>query len=305
MSTPDWLHITPEVARAIAHGAPVVALESTVIAHGLPRPRNLQVGRDLEAQLRSAGVIPATIAVIAGRPTIGLDDDHLVKIATDESVEKLSTRELPVAVARGSTGATTVAATAHLASTAGIRLFATGGIGGVHRGLPLDISSDLLQLRDSSLIVICAGAKSILNLVATREALEALGVLVLGWRTSRFPGFYIPDGGATVDVRVDSAEEVAEIWSQLRRVGAGSSILLCVPIPDRYALDPKSLDQFVQIAFDRAAKAGVTGKALTPFLLETLAETTDGATLEANVALLRNNVEVAGEVALALSKRDG
>jgi pseudouridylate synthase len=295
------LRLSREVAQALDDGLPIVALESTVIAHGLPRPRNLELARDLEALLRSGGVTPATVAVVDGVPTIGLDEDSLVEIATGADVQKLSTRELPLAVARGRTGGTTVAATAFLSVRAGIQVFATGGIGGVHRGPLPDISADLLELRDSQLIVVCAGAKSILDLAATREALETLGVLVVGWRTDRFPGFYTRDGGVGVDVSVERAEEVADLYRAQRRMGAPGSLLLCAPVPEEQSLEVGVVEQWISAAVREAESLGIGGKAVTPFLLGRLAEASGGAALEANLALLKQNAQVAGAVAVALS----
>lgn len=301
---PGWLSPAAAVAGALAEGEPVLALESTVIAHGLPRPRNLEVALELEERTRLVGCTPATIAVIGGKPTVGLDRAQLAAIATG-GVAKLSTRELPLARARRIDGATTVAATARLAAECGIRVFATGGIGGVHRGLPPDVSADLLELRESALVVTCAGAKSILDLPATRELLETLGVLVLGWRTDRFPAFYTSDSGIGVDARVESAEEVAEIWRAHRELERPGAILLCVPIPEEHSLDPALVEGAIEGAMRTALSRGVTGKALTPFLLNALADSTSGATLEANVALLRNNVDVGARVAVKIAESDG
>ncbi|MEX2572330.1 MAG: pseudouridine-5'-phosphate glycosidase [Gemmatimonadota bacterium] len=300
---PDWLSVSDEVSDALARGAPIVALESTVIAHGLPRPRNLEVARDLEAEVRHGGATPATVAVLDGVPTIGLDIAALERIGGAGEVEKLSTRDLPLAMAGRWTGATTVAATAHLAARAGVQVFATGGIGGVHRGLPPDVSADLTELQRTRMLVVCAGAKSILDLPATREILETLGVLVIGWGTDRFPAFYTADGGATVDSRVDSAAEVAEIWRAHRRIEAPGSVLLCAPVPPDHGLPAHQVEAAVDGALQRASAEGVGGKALTPFLLASVAEVTGGASLDANVALLHNNVRIAAAVAVALEAK--
>jgi pseudouridylate synthase len=298
----EWIRWLPEVREAVEAGRPVVALESTVIAHGLPRPRNLEVGRRLEEEIRGGGALAATIAVMDGVPTVGLAPEQLERIASADGVAKLSTRDLPVAMSRRQTGATTVAATAHLARRAGIEVFATGGIGGVHRGEPLDVSADLTELQRTRIIVVCSGAKSILDLPATREALETLGVLVLGWRTDAFPAFYTTGGDLPVDARVDDADEVAEIWGVHRESGAPGAVLLCVPVPIDQALPASELDDVTERALQAAADAGVTGKALTPFLLAEIARATDGASLDANVALLRNNASVAAMVAEGIAR---
>lgn len=297
------LKVSEEVRDALASGYPVVALESTVIAHGLPRPRNLEAARVLEDTARAGGAVPATIAVIDGTAHIGLGQADLERLATQDGIEKLSTRELPVAIARGSTGATTVAATSFLAHRAGIHVFATGGIGGVHRGELPDISPDLDQLARARIVVVCAGAKSILDLPATREVLESRGVLVLGWRTSEFPTFYSRESSLQVDARVDDAEEVAAIWRAGDAAGIGSSILLCAPIPVEAALPAERIDTAIADALAGAERDNIHGKAITPYLLRTLAEATRGESIAANLALLRNNVAVAAAVAGRIAAR--
>jgi pseudouridine-5'-phosphate glycosidase len=294
------IRIADEVRSALEGGGAVVALESTVLAHGLPHPRNLEVGRALEEEVRAGGAVPATIAVLAGLPAVGLSAAEMEEIGTRPGVLKLSTRDLPVALARGSHGATTVAATMWLASRAGIRVFATGGIGGVHRGEPRDASADLTELGRTPLIVVCAGAKAILDLAATREALETAGVLVAGWGTDELPAFYSRESGLGVDVRVDGAEEVAALWRAHRDLGAPGAILLCVPPPDAAALPAADVRNEIERALERAEREGVRGKEITPFLLREVARLTEGRSLEANVALLRNNAAVAARVAAAL-----
>lgn len=281
-----------------------MALESTVLAHGLPRPRNLEVGRELEATMRSAGAVPATVAVVDGEPRVGLTPAELERIATEPGLAKLSTREIPIAIARRRTGATTVAATAFLAARAGVRVFATGGIGGVHRGSPLDVSADLTELARTPIIVVCAGAKAILDLPATREMLETLSVPVVGWRCDEFPGFYSRETGLAVDVTVERAEEVAAIWQAREDAGIPGGLLLCAPVPQADELPAERVAAAIDEAIARARSEGVRGKDLTPFLLRELATSTGGATLAANVALLRNNAAVAAEVAVALAVRD-
>jgi len=293
--------VSPEVRAALEGGLPVVALESTVLAHGLPRPRNLEVGLSLEADVRAGGATPATVGVVGGAPKVGLSGAEVERMATADGVLKLSTRDLPVAVARGADGATTVAATMWLAGEAGVKVFATGGIGGVHRGDGSDVSADLTELGRTPMVVVCAGAKAILDLPATREALETAGVLVAGWRTSEFPAFYSAESGLPVDVRVDSPEEVAAIWRAHRALGAPGALLLCVPPPAESALDAAEVNASILRALAHAQEEGVRGKEVTPFLLRAVAKETGGGSLEANVALLRSNARVAAEVASALA----
>jgi pseudouridine-5'-phosphate glycosidase len=297
------LRISDEVRAALAAGEPVVALESTVLAHGLPRPRNLEVGRALEDEIRSGGAVPATVAVLAGVPCVGLSAAEIEHVASADGVLKLSTRDLPVAVARGRDGATTVASTAWLAHRAGVRVFATGGIGGVHRGEPRDVSADLTELGRTPLVVVCAGAKSILDLPATREALETAGVLVLGWRTGEIPAFYARESGLEVDLRVEEAEEVAALWKARSRLGTPGALLLCVPPPEEAALPADAVRAAIEGALEEAEERGVRGKEVTPFLLGAVARLTGGRSLEANVALLRSNARVAARVAAALAGR--
>jgi pseudouridine-5'-phosphate glycosidase len=298
----DPHQLASSVREALTAGRPVVALESTVLAHGLPYPRNIEVGRALEQDVREGGAVPATIAVLAGEPRIGLGDAEIEHVATAPDVLKLSTRDLPVAVARGRDGATTVAATMWLASAAGIQVFATGGIGGVHRGSPLDASADLAELARTPMIVVCAGAKAILDLPATREALETAGVLVAGWRTDELPAFYSRESGLSVDVRVESAHEVADIWRAKRRLGAPGTLLLCVPPPAEAALPADVVAVEIERALEKAAGAGIRGKEVTPFLLAEVARITEGRSLATNVALLRNNARTAAAVAVALAR---
>lgn len=296
------LVLSEEVQDALRTGRAVVALESTVIAQGLPRPRNLEAAQSLEEVVRFHGVVPATIAVIEGVPRIGLSANELETLATRDDVHKLSTRDIPVCVARRLTGATTVAATSFLAARAGIPVFATGGIGGVHRGTPLDVSADLGQLARTRIVVVSAGAKSILDLPATRELLETLGILVLGFRTDRFPAFYSPDSGLAVDARADDAEEVASIWRAHLQAGIESGILLCVPIPAEAALPADELEAVIVDALSRADDEGIRGKAITPYLLREVARVTDGVSVEANLALLTRNVSVAADVAVQIAE---
>jgi pseudouridine-5'-phosphate glycosidase len=298
----DALRASPEVAAALRDRRPVVALESTVLAHGLPRPRNLEVGRALEAEVRSGGAVPATVGVIGGVPIVGLADAEVERMSTADGVLKLSTRDIPVPVARGSDGATTVAATMFLAHRAGVEVFATGGIGGVHRGEARDVSADITELGRTPMIVVCAGAKSVLDLPATREALETAGILIVGWKTDELPAFYARESGLGVDARVEDAEEVAALWRAHRATGVPGAILLCVPPPASHALPAAEIETTIRAALDGAERAGIRGKEVTPFLLSAMAERTAGRSLETNVALLHNNVRVGTAVAVALSR---
>ncbi len=297
------IRTSPEVAAALDAGRPVVALESTVIAHGLPRPRNLEVGRALEAEVRAGGAVPATIGVVRGVPTVGLSGEEIDRLGTAEGVLKLSTRDLAVAAARGLDGATTVAATMWLADDAGLSFFATGGIGGVHRGDARDVSADLAELGRTRMMVVCAGAKSILDLQATREALETQGVLIAGYETDELPAFYSRESGLSVDVRVDGPEEAAALWAAHEEMGLPGAILLCVPPPAASAIPSAEMERVIADALAEAERQGVRGKDVTPFLLKTVAERTGGRSLEANVALLRNNARVAAAVAAAYAAR--
>jgi pseudouridine-5'-phosphate glycosidase len=293
---PMQLVLSPEVAAA---RRPIVALESTLVAHGLPWPDNLAVARELEDTVRDGGAVPATIAVVDGIARIGLPDDVLEQLARDGArFAKSGAAELAVHLARGGSAATTVSATAMLAAKAGIRVFATGGIGGVHRGDAGDVSHDLPVLARTPIAVISAGAKAILDLPRTLELLETLGVLVVGYRTSELPAFYSPHSGLALDHRVDTATELAAIarcrWDDL----GGGGILVCNPIPAAAAI--AHLDAAINAALAEAAAAGVTGKRLTPFLLARLAATTGGASIRANRALAVHNAEIAAEIALAI-----
>jgi pseudouridine-5'-phosphate glycosidase len=293
--------ISAPVRAALAAGRPVVALESTLIAHGLPRPRNREVALELEEQLRSQGVTPATIALIDGVPRIGLDEAALLRIADDPGVIKLSVRDLPAACAAGRTGATTVASTSLLARAAGIRVFATGGLGGVHRGATdsYDESADLVTLASTPITVVCAGVKSILDIGATLERLETLGITVLGFRTSTFPGFYLPHTTFDLDWRASDAGQVAATMSAADTLGQRSAVIVANPLPAEKALDPVLHDRVLADALAWARERGVRGKAVTPFLLETFHRETGGASLEVNINAVRNNVALAADIAIA------
>jgi len=296
--------VSDEVREGLADGTGVVALESTIIAHGLPRPRNLEIARELEAEVRAAGAVPATIAMLDGEVHVGLEDWGLRRIAGHE-VAKLSVRDLALAAARRANGATTVASTAHLAAAAGIRVFATGGLGGVHRDAreSWDESADLLALSRTPIVVVAAGVKSILDVGATLERLETLGVAVAGWQTSRFPGFYLADGGFDLDWRVDGPEEVAAAMAAADELGVQSALLVANPIAVEQQLDPAEHERVLAEGLELAREQGVTGKAVTPFLLDHLHRATDGRSLEVNVAVARANAAVAGSIAAAWSAR--
>jgi pseudouridine-5'-phosphate glycosidase len=292
--------IHPEVSAALADGRPVVALESTIISHGLPRPDNLRIAREIEDAVRAGGAVPATIAVLDGDAHIGLADDALDRVAGDDSVVKVSVRDVATVAARGGVGATTVASTAHLAARAGIRVFATGGLGGVHRGArdTWDESADLITLSRTPVLVVCAGVKSILDVAATLERLETLNVGVLGYRTDRFPGFYRADSGHPLDWRVESAAEVAAVLRARELLGTDAyGMVLANPIPSADELDAELHDRVLRGGLAAADAAGIHGKEVTPFLLDYFHRETHGASLAANVALVLSNARLAGEVA--------
>lgn len=301
MQRPDLLNISTDIASALATNKPVVALESTVIAHGLPRPTNLELAQRLETDLRTAGVSPATIGIIGGELTVGLNDEQIRLLAEDSSVKKISTRDIPIAIARGWNGATTVASTSWIAHRAGIRVFATGGIGGVHRGTLPDISADLPELERTPIIVVCSGAKIVLDLPATREWLETHGVTVVGFQCDEMPAFYSRKSGLPVDVRVNSANELVEIFNAQRALQMNTALLLTVPVPPEFEVDAEQLRRVLNEALGKAERQGISGRDVTPFLLAQMAQFSDGATLRANISVLENNARVAGEIAKALS----
>jgi pseudouridine-5'-phosphate glycosidase len=291
-----------EVRDAVAEGRPVVALESTIISHGLPRPDNARVAREFEQAVRDGGAVPATVAVIDGRPRVGLDDTALDRLANDEDAVKVSVRELAAVAARGGVGSTTVASTAHLAALAGITVFATGGLGGVHRGAQdtFDESADLTTLSRTGVLVVCAGVKSILDVGATLERLETLGVGVLGYCTDRFPGFYLADSGHDVGWRVESPEEVAGILVARDTVGTRDlGLILANPIAPADELDRALHDSLLESGLAAADRDGVHGKDVTPYLLDWFHRESQGRSLRANVALVRSNARLAAEVASA------
>jgi pseudouridylate synthase len=301
-SAPQRVVISDAVARALRDGAPVVALESTIITHGLPRPDNIAAAREFERTVAERDAVPATIAVLNGVAHVGLEDDQLERLAGSAGALKLSARDLPVAMAQGASGGTTVAATALLASRAGIRVFATGGIGGVHRGAAstFDESADLGILGSCPITVVSGGVKSILDIGATLERLETLSVTVLVFGANRFPAFWLTDSGFTVDHPISSAEEVAEIMHAASELGRPSGILVANPLPERAQLDPDLHDRLLTEALDAAEAATVRGKDVTPFLLDWFHRETHGASLATNVALVRSNARLAAQVAADL-----
>jgi pseudouridine-5'-phosphate glycosidase len=300
MSTP--FVVSAPVAEALSDHRPVVALESTIISHGLPRPRNLEAAKEFEQLLLDAGVAPATVAVLDGVPHIGLDAEGVRRIA-DEDMAKASVRDLPVLAAAGASGATTVAATAHLAAFAGVRVFATGGLGGVHRGASssFDESADLSTLAVTPITVVSAGVKSVLDIAATLERLETLSVPVLGYRTRIFPSFWLTESAYELDWSVQSPEEVARVMRSQDELGHGQGIVVANPIPREQQWDPAEHDRVLAEALAAADAAGIHGKAVTPFLLSHIVGASAGRSLEVNLDLARNNVRLAAEIATAWS----
>lgn len=294
--------VSAPVSEALSARQPVVALESTIISHGLPRPTNLAAARQFEAALRAAEITPATIAVIRGRIKVGLDEAELELIATDR-VEKVSVRDLPILIAQGGNGATTVAATSYIAERAGIRVFATGGLGGVHRkaAQSFDESADLTTLSATPITVVSAGVKSILDIPATLERMETLGISVLGWRTTRFPSFWLTDSGVQLDWSVPDAEAVAAVMAANDELGRRQAVVVANPLPESEQLDPALHDQALAQALDSAKN--LRGKDVSPFLLAAMVEATQGRSLEVNLQIAHNNIDVAGQIARAWSQR--
>ena len=293
------INLSDEVSGAVHFDKPIVALESTVIAHGLPRPQNLETARRMEEIIRRAGAIPATIAIFGGEAFIGLTEEQMETLAASETTRKVSRRDLPIAAAKKLDCATTVASTAFLAHKAGIRVFATGGIGGVHRGHDGDISADLPELAQTPLIVVCSGAKIVLDLTRTREWLETYGVTVLGWQTDEMPAFFSRESGLPVDEQVDAAKEVAAIADARKDLGLSSAILVTVPVPQQNEVSLDESERLLAESMRAATEHNIRGKEVTPFLLAEMAYRSDGRTLEANIALLENNARVAADIAQA------
>jgi pseudouridine-5'-phosphate glycosidase len=299
------LNLSSEVSDAFSDGSPVVALESTVIAHGLPYPQNIETAIKLEQIVRDNGAVPATIAVFGGEFCVGLSSEQIEQLATRKDIRKISRRDLPIAVANKLDCATTVATTTFIAHRAGIRVFATGGIGGVHRGFDADVSADLPELAQTPITVVCSGAKIVLDLPRTREWLETNGIPVLGWQCDELPAFYSRTSGLAIDERVETAGDVAGVVAARDELGLMNSILLTVPIPTEFEIDRSELESILADALKLADERGVIGKEITPFLLSQMSEQSGGRTLTANIALLENNARVATSVAAAIISNNG
>ncbi|MBO4615921.1 pseudouridine-5'-phosphate glycosidase [Lachnospiraceae bacterium YSD2013] len=305
MELNKYLDVAPEVKKAIEEGKPVVALESTIISHGMPYPKNVETALNVEKVIRDNGAIPATIAIIGGRLKAGLSKEEIEYLGkTGQKVTKVSRRDLPVIVSKKMDGATTVATTMIIAAMAGIKVFATGGIGGVHRGAEttMDISADLEELAQTPVLVVCAGAKAILDLGLTLEYLETKGVPVIGYGTEELPAFYTRKSGFKVDYRLDTPEEVAAAFVAKRELGMAGGMLLTNPIPEQYAMDYDTINKAIDQAIKESVEQGVKGKATTPFLLARVVELTGGDSLESNIQLVYNNAKVASQTAVEISK---
>jgi pseudouridine-5'-phosphate glycosidase len=301
MSDQVKLKFSAGVKAALAANTPIVALESTVIAHGLPRPQNLATAQRLEKIIRAADATPATIAILNGEICVGLSDEQIRFIAETDNIKKISTRDLPIAMAQGWNGATTVATTSWIAHCAGIKVFSTGGIGGVHRGNQLDVSADLPILATTAIVVVCSGAKIVLDLPATREWLETHGITVVGYGCDELPAFYSAISGLAVDVSVNSPAEVSSLYHAQRELGLDRALLVTVPVPAQFAVPEMELKNTLATALQEANEQSIAGRELTPFLLSRMAQTSKGATLKANIALLENNARVAALIARELS----
>jgi len=297
------INFNEEVQDALHNKKPVVALESTVIAHGLPYPKNLETAFNLEKIVRENGATPATIAVFGGEFCVGLDENQIERLATDKNIRKISRRDLPVASARKLNCATTVATTSFIAHKAAIKLFATGGIGGIHRGYGLDVSADLPELANTPITVVCSGAKIVLDLPATREWLETYGITVVGWQCDEMPAFYSRQSGLLVDERIETAQEAAEIVKMRDELNLKNSILLTVPIPSEFEIDLNELENILAESLKLADEQNINGKEITPFLLAQMAEKSGGKTLAANIALLENNAKIAAQIAVELHRK--
>ncbi len=300
----SFVDVIPEVKLAIQTGKPVVALESTVISHGLPRPQNLDTARRLQAVVRSEGAIPATVAILDGQVKIGLTDDELEVLANADQVVKVSRRDFSNVVGRGLTGATTVAGTMIAASWAGIQVMATGGIGGVHRGEEPDVSADLPEIARTAMVVVCSGAKAILDLAATLEWLETHGVPVVGYGTDDLPGFYARSSGLPLEVRADTPASVSELWDTHTGLGMTGGMVVTVPPPEKEALSGTEIQSAINQALDQSVADGVRGKHTTPYLLQKVKELTGGASLQVNIALLENNARIASMISNKIVNSD-
>ena len=302
---PDYnvLRLVPAVEASLAANRPVVALESTVLAHGLPRPLNSKTAQRLERIIADAGATPATIAILDGQILVGLTETQLRVIVESDQIKKISTRDLAVALARGWNGATTVASTIRIARRVGIQIFATGGIGGVHRGSLPDISADLPELARTPIVVVCSGPKIVLDLPATREWMETNSITVVGYQCEEMPAFYTRQSGLNVDVIANSSEDVAQLVRAQRALKIESALLVTVPVPAEYEVPAALVEQVLGDAISAAERQQVAGRELTPFLLARMSEMSEGATLRANIALLENNARIAAEIAQALAEK--
>ena len=288
-----------EVSAAKSQGRPIVALESTIISHGLPRPTNLEVAKEVEAIVREEGATPATIAIIDGEIYVGLEEDQLIRIANDDNIVKASTRDLAIVCANGKSAATTVAATSHIANLAGIDVFATGGLGGVHRGHLYDESADLIELAKTKIIVVCAGVKSILDVAGTLERLETLAIPVLGYKTNNFPGFYLTDSGFKLEHRVESSADIAKIWGLRHGLNTDdTAIIVANPVVNQ--MDKAFHDQILEAGLSAATAKSITGKGVTPFLLEHFHSTSKGESLRVNIEIIKSNSKLAAQIACSL-----
>ena len=288
-----------EVSAAKSQGRPIVALESTIISHGLPRPTNLEVAKDVEAIVRKEGATPATIAIIDGEIYVGLEEDQLIRIANDDNIVKASTRDLAIVCANGQSAATTVAATSHIANLAEIDVFATGGLGGVHRGHLYDESADLIELAKTKIIVVCAGVKSILDVAGTLERLETLAIPVLGYKTNNFPGFYLTDSGFKLEHRVESSDDIAKIWGLRHGLNTDdTAVIVANPVVNQ--MDKAFHDQILEAGLLAATAKSITGKGVTPFLLEHFHSTSNGESLRVNIEIIKSNAKLAAQIACAL-----
>ncbi len=305
MSLEQFLDVAPEVAEAVRNNKPVVALESTIISHGMPYPQNVETALNVEKVIRDNGAIPATTAIIGGRLKAGLSKDEIEYLGkTGQGVTKVSRRDIPVIVAKGMDGASTVATTMIIAAMAGVRIFATGGVGGVHRGAQqtFDISADLEELAHTPVTVVCAGAKAILDLPLTLEYLETQGVPVLGYQTEELPAFYTRKSGLSVDYRIDTPQELAKVIHVKRELGLQGGILVTNPIPEEYSMDPDTINRAIDQAIEESKQQGIHGKDTTPFLLARVKDITGGDSLDSNIQLVYNNAKVAAQTAVELSK---
>ena len=288
-----------EVSAAKSQGRPIVALESTIISHGLPRPTNLEVAKEVEAIVREEGATPATIAIIDGEIYVGLEEDQLIRIANDDNIVKASTRDLAIVCANGKSAATTVAATSHIANLADIDVFATGGLGGVHRGHLYDESADLIELAKTKIIVVCAGVKSILDVAGTLERLETLAIPVLGYKTNNFPGFYLTDSGFKLEHRVESSADIAKIWGLRHSLNTDdTAVIVANPVVNQ--MDKAFHDQILEAGLSAATAKSITGKGVTPFLLEHFHSTSEGESLRVNIEIIKSNSRLAAQIACAL-----